>query len=283
MKNTIWRGVALSMAFSVGLIGTAVGQTKETPNTPNWNLLEVPQFKEVGGEGHLKRLGDGSEAESLPKLKRIDDSEALATNDAAKKTAAKIKAIRYLGTIACSCPANKDKIKAALVGSLSDRSASVRQAAAEAIGHAAENPCPVCNECSCCSAEVTKRLVELAEGKASSGEWIEPSKAVRAAAAEALTACKQNTLPALVPAKINTKPDKHAAAHLAELVGQLGASSEPAGYAEAVADSSQEPLLISGRESVLGTSKTTVKQPAKSQEIRMLPISFEPEIQHLRP
>jgi hypothetical protein len=255
----------------------------ETPTASTPNLLTVPEFKDVDSGGHLKRLGDSSEHEAVPELKKIDDSETVVANNTAQKAAAKIKAIRYLGTIACSCPANKAKIKAALVASLSDQSAGVRQAAAEAIGHAAENPCSVCNECICCGADVTKKLAEMAEGKTASGDWREPSEAVRTAAADALASCNQTALPALVPAKINTKPAKHAAARLVELVDQLGGSSEPAGYAEAMAGSSQAPVLISGREPVRGTTETAVKRPAKSHEVQMLPISFEPEIQHLWP
>lgn len=338
MKNTVGRGSALSVAILLGLFGTTLAQAPTPPNTI-WSFFGIPQTWEATKDAHSNRLGNNPERERVPPLKKIADPENLKSPNPAIKTAAKIKAesdlvpqkikaIKYLGTIACCCPANKDKVKAALLASLSDCNAGVRQAAAQAICYAAGNRCSVCNTCSCCGADVMNKLAEMAEGKTPSGCWLEPSEAVRTAAANALASCKsvkQPTpatpetpppaeqpvpreerapigpprpkppaaspsptpvpvipKPALLvpppagarPTSVSNKGDSPIAA-LLELVDPRGSQSEPAGYAEAVSDSS-EPV-------VAPQAKPVPVRSDEKRQIQALPVSFGPELHPARP
>jgi hypothetical protein len=290
MKNTVWH-VALSLALAMGLLGTAVAQPKETASSADSGTT-LRKFRDTHPE-----------QEQGPELMRITDSERRPVSVPVIKTtptstpesdrmSEKIKAIKYLGTVACGCSPHRDKIKAALLAALSDDNADVRRAAAEAIFHAVENPCEVCHTCTCSGKDVTKKLAEMAEGKTASGSWLESSAAVRTAAASALAACQQERLPALVPPLLNTNapalepPKISAAQHVArllELVDHMSGSSEPAGYAEAVADPGEPALLNGAEEPILITGRTAKVRPAESQNIRMLPISFAPEIKPLHP
>jgi len=122
-----------------------------------WNLLGIPQGSQAIRDARLNRLGNHPNRERVPPLKRIADPSNLESKNPAIATAAKIKkdqdlapqkikAIKYLGTIACCCPTNKDDVKNALLAALDDCTDEVRQAAAEAICHAAGNPCSICND-----------------------------------------------------------------------------------------------------------------------------------------
>jgi hypothetical protein len=103
----------------------------------------------------------------------------------------KIKAIKYLGTIACCCPTNKDDVKNALLAALDDCTDEVRQAAATAICQASGDPCTICNQCSCCTADVMNKLNEMANEQDEKGCWKEPNPVVRQAASLALEACRR--------------------------------------------------------------------------------------------
>jgi hypothetical protein len=103
----------------------------------------------------------------------------------------KIKAIKYLGSIACCCPTNKEDVKNALLAALDDCTDEVRQAAATAICQASGNPCTICNECSCCTADVMNKLNEMANEQDEKGCWKEPNPVVRQAASLALEACRR--------------------------------------------------------------------------------------------
>jgi len=176
-----------------------------------WNLLGIPQGSQAIRDARLNRLGNHPNRERVPPLKRIADPSNLESKNPAIATAAKIKkdqdlapqkikAIKYLGTIACCCPTNKDDVKNALLAALDDCTDEVRQAAAEAICHAAGNPCSICNDCSCCAADVMNKLSQMANGQDEKGCWKEPYCAVRQAASLALEACRsvRNPSPAEV-------------------------------------------------------------------------------------
>jgi hypothetical protein len=219
MKITAWRGSLLSMAILTGFLGPAAAQSPAPTNTI-WRFFGIPQAWEATQDAHLNRLGNNPKRERVPPLKKIADPENLKSPNPAIKTAAKIKAesdlvpqkikaIKYLGTIACCCPANKDKIKAALFAALSDCNAGVRQAAAEAICYAAGNRCSVCNTCSCCGADVMNKLAEMSEGKTPSGCWLEPSEAVRTAAANALASCRSVKRPEPASSPTPDQPVPH--------------------------------------------------------------------------
>jgi hypothetical protein len=173
-----------------------------------WNWLGIPQGTQAMRDARLNRLGNNPQRERVPPLKRIADPANLESKNPAIATAAKIKkdqdlapqkikAIKYLGTIACCCPTNKDDVKNALLAALDDCTDEVRQAAAEAICHAAGNPCTICNECSCCSADVMNKLNQMANEQDEKGCWKEPNPTVRQAACLALEACRSVRNPTL--------------------------------------------------------------------------------------
>ncbi len=181
-----------------------------------WNLLGIPQGTQAMRDARLNRLGNNPNRERVPPLKRIADPANLESKNPAIAAAAKIKkdqdlapqkikAIKYLGTIACCCPTNKDDVKNALLAALDDCTDEVRQAAATAICHAAGNPCTICNECSCCAADVMNKLNQMANEQDEKGCWKESNPTVRQAASLALEACRSVRNP--TPAE-TTPPEK---------------------------------------------------------------------------
>ncbi len=100
----------------------------------------------------------------------------------------KIKAIKYLGTVGCGCyPGVRDSLMAAL----DDCTEEVRYEAAIALCQVAGNPCKNCDKSGCCNAEVMNKLNEIAYGQDAKGCYKESSSRVRAAATNALNACKR--------------------------------------------------------------------------------------------
>jgi hypothetical protein len=176
-----------------------------------FNLLGIPQGTQKVRDARLNRRGNNPDRERVPPLKRIADPENLESKNPAIKAAAKIKkdqdlapqkikAIKYLGTIACCCPTNKDDVKKALLAALDDCTDEVRQAAATAICQAAGDPCTICNACSCCTADVMNKLNEMANEQDEKGCWKEPNAVVRQAAGLALEACRRVRGPEPAPA-----------------------------------------------------------------------------------
>lgn len=204
MKTSI-RGVLCAGAGAILTAGSLVlleaAPARAEPGT-FWNLLGIPQGTQKLRDARLNRLGNNPQRERVPPLKRIADPANLESKNPAIAAAAKIKkdqdlapqkikAIKYLGSIACCCPTNKEDVKNALLAALNDCTDEVRQAAATAICHAAGNPCTICNECSCCTADVMNKLNEMANEQDEKGCWKEPNPAVRQAAALALEACRR--------------------------------------------------------------------------------------------
>jgi hypothetical protein len=167
-----------------------------------WNFLGIPQGTQKARDARLNRRGNNPQRERVDPLKRIADPENLKSKNPAIAAAAKIKqdqdlapqkikAIKYLGSIACCCPTNKDDVKNALLAALDDCTDEVRQAAATAICHAAGNPCAICSQCNCCAADVMNKLNEMANEQDEKGCWKEPNATVRQAAGLALEACRR--------------------------------------------------------------------------------------------
>lgn len=134
-------------------------------------------------------------------LKRIGDPANMLSSNQAIATAAKIKidqdlapqkikAIKYLATVCCACKGYKKEVQEALLASLDDCTEEVRYAAALAICQCTGTLCQTCNSPSCCSAEVMNKLNELATKRDETGCYVEPSARVRAAALNALNACR---------------------------------------------------------------------------------------------
>ena len=165
-----------------------------------WNMLGIPQGFNKLRDARLNRLGNNPDSERVPPLKRIADPANMQSPNPAVQTAAqvkaeedlapqKIKAIKFLATVGCCCPQTKADVRTALLASLSDCTEAVRYEAAVAFCMAAGNCCSNC-PCSCCNAEVMTKLNEMAEGKDDQGCFLEASPRVRAAACNALNACR---------------------------------------------------------------------------------------------
>lgn len=177
------------------------GEEPVPPVTGNtlWHWLGIPQGCNKIKDAHLNKSGDCPAKERKPPLKRIADPANLQSPNPAIQAAAKIKAeedlapqkvkaIKYLGTVGCGCyPGVRD----ALLAALDDCTEEVRYQAAIALCHVAGNPCKNCDKSGCCNAEVMNKLNEIAYGQDAKGCYKETSSRVRAAATNALNACKR--------------------------------------------------------------------------------------------
>jgi len=206
-----WRIVILS-----ALIGASHSVEAADPATGPltlWNFLGIPQGVQKIRDATVNRRGNHPQWERKPPLKAIADPANIESPNPAIKKAAevkaeedaaqqKVKAIKYLATVGCRCYPG---VMEALQAALDDCSEEVRFEAAIAFCQAAGNPSTVCNENSCCSAEVMTKLQEMAFGKDAKGCWKEPSPRVRAAAENALNACREVHRPG-TPAGLPPKP-----------------------------------------------------------------------------
>jgi hypothetical protein len=165
--------------------------------TTLWQFLGIPQACDKLQGANLNKLGNCPDKEVKPPLKAIADPSNLQSSNPAIKAAAqikqeedlapqKIKAIKYLATIACGCHPG---VREALLAALDDCTEAVRYEAALAFCKSAGNHCAVCNKTSCCGPAVAKKLRDMADGMDDNGCLKEPSPRVRAAAAAALNAC----------------------------------------------------------------------------------------------
>ena len=185
----------------VCLLGTGFVVDAAEPSGPFtlWNFLGIPQGVKKIRDATVNRRGNHPRWEKKPPLKAVADPANLESPNPAVKKAAevkaeedlaqqKIKAIKYLATVRCRCYPG---VKEALLAALDDCTEKVRYEAAIAFCMAAGDPCTVCNENSCCSAEVMTKLQAIAYGQDAKGCWKEPSARVRAAAENALNACRE--------------------------------------------------------------------------------------------
>jgi len=155
MHFSLPRTVAAAAAFGLGIVGQfALAQAPAATPAPApvtfWNRLGIPSHPL---DGIRNRGGNFPEAERKPPLKTIADPANLASDNAAIKKAAeikaqedlaaqKIKAIKYLGEIGCGgCYKGVDK---ALAEALGDCTEAVRYEAVKAVLSASacgENEC----------------------------------------------------------------------------------------------------------------------------------------------
>jgi hypothetical protein len=219
VKRRSWAATASALAVSISLTLAAtqrgqaddssslqVGAPPAAPIVTFWNKLGIPQGFNKLFDARANRLGSNPDSERVPPLTRIADPANLQSPNPAIQTAAKIKAdqdlapqkikaLMYLGTVGCCCPANRDQIKNAMLAALDDCTKEVREQAALSICHAAQTVCPICNRCNCCTADVMNKLNKMATEQDEHGCWIEPSAEVRAAACAALDACRRARRP----------------------------------------------------------------------------------------
>ena len=212
--------IALGGGFVVclGMIGWVWAQGPAPPAAPAaapvtlWNWLGIPQGCHKIEDALINPLGKHPKLERKPALKKIADPANLDSPNPAIKAAAKakadadlapqkIKAIRYLATVCCGCAKNKDDVKEALLTALDDCTEDVRYEAALALCGCSGNVCTTCNSGSCCDAKIMNKLQKVSEGQDAQGCWLEPSARVRAAAANALNACRRIRGPEAAPEK----------------------------------------------------------------------------------
>jgi hypothetical protein len=212
-----WGGTTLAQAAGPAPAPAAPSVSGNTL----WHWLGIPQGYNKVRDARVNRSGDNPGRERLPPLKRIADPENIYSQNPAIQTAAKIKAeedlapqkikaIKYLGTVGCSCYPG---VREALLAALEDCTEAVRYEAAIALCQVAGNPCKHCDKSGCCNAEVMNKLNDMAYGQDAKGCCKEPSERVRQAAANALNACKRKNpttpmipVPETVPEGSERKP-----------------------------------------------------------------------------
>ena len=164
-----------------------------------WRFMGVPQgIRKLQGATR-NRNGNRPNREPRPPLKAIADPANLQSGNLPIETAAKIKqqedlapqkikALKYLATIGCGCYKG---VKEAFMDALDDCTEEVRLQAAESIAEAADTKCAKCSNACCCDAEMMQKLNDVATLRDDKGCFVEPSAEVRAAACQALLACRR--------------------------------------------------------------------------------------------
>jgi hypothetical protein len=188
------------VAASVGTpAGPAPGAEAAAGPTTIWNALGIPQGVRKIRDANVNRRGNRPNWERKPPLKRIADPANLESENPAIKAAAKIKtdqdlreqkvkAIKYLADIGCGCYPG---VAEALMAALAECDEEIRYQAAIALCEAAGNHCDKCEKNSCCNAAVMSKLHEMAYEQDDKGCYKEASARVRAAATNALNACRR--------------------------------------------------------------------------------------------
>ena len=205
--KTLWVVVFVAAAVGAGPRSDAAVPPTASPSTL-WQFLGIPQGIHKIRDATSNKRGNNPQKERKPPLKRIADPANLESQNPAIKAAAKVKseedlapqkvkAIKYLATIGCGCYPG---VREALLAALDDCTEEVRYQAAVAFCQAAGTPCQHCDRSGCCNAAVMTKLEELAHGQDDNGCCKETSPRVRAAAENALNACRQRIPPSAEPA-----------------------------------------------------------------------------------
>lgn len=202
-----------SLALACGLLlsHSAFVQAQVPPPPPPtptiWSFLGIPHAHYAIKTQMVNRHGKHPGLEPKPLIKAIADPANLESPFDVIKVAAKvkqaedakpqkIKAIKYLAKMGCSCYDKDKEITKALVSAMGDCTEDVRKAAVEAIGESAMSECcATCSQRSCCNEDITAMLSKLAYEHDEMGCFVEPSAEVRQAAADALQICCPNCGP----------------------------------------------------------------------------------------
>jgi hypothetical protein len=168
-----------------------------------WQKLGIPQADAAFRAGVLNKSGDYPDLEKKPPVLPISDLQNLQSPNPLLKNAAeikkdkdlkpqKLKALKYLASVGCVCPGEKEKVVEALLAGLNDCDCEVRKAALEAVC-AAIKSCGPCggDPCvdTCCTEAIQKKLEEMANKQDDKGCFVEPSAQLRSLAANVLAAC----------------------------------------------------------------------------------------------
>jgi hypothetical protein len=210
----ISRKIPSHLKWAVLLLASSGCAVPNQPVPTFWQRLGIPQADAGFRAGVLNRSGEFPQLEKKPPLLPIADPQNLESENPLLKNAAeikkdkdlkqqKIKALKYLASVGCVCPTEKDKVAEALLQGLNDCDCEVRQAAMEAICAAIKN-CGPCNSAgcgsSCCTKAIQDKLQEMATKQDDKGCWSEPSATLRRQAAAVLAAC-----PPIEPEKKDNK------------------------------------------------------------------------------
>ena len=211
MKTAIRSLLIAGVVFTLGIVSVESVQAFQlpgpdtsvtpSPTTTLWNFLGIPQAKNRIYDRLINRRGEHPLLERKDPILRIADPANLESEVPAIKAAAeikadadlakqKIKAIKYLSEVGCTCSSQKVDVQEALLAALDDCTEEVRYEAALAFCRTAGNPCCACGS-SCCGEDVTAKLKDMAFGQDDEGCWHELSGRVRAAAMNALNACER--------------------------------------------------------------------------------------------
>jgi hypothetical protein len=197
----IWGSIAATPDSARSQETVATPAPTPGPSQTLWRFLGIPQTAKRLNNETLNRNGRFPGLEPKPPLKPLADPENLKSDNPAIKKAAevkkeedlakqKIKAIKYLAKIGCGCHNRDGGITDALMKSMDDCTEEVRYETIKAVSEAArETRCFQCQQRSCCSPELGKKLAEIAYEMDDQGCYLEPSERVRAAAEEALAVC----------------------------------------------------------------------------------------------
>jgi hypothetical protein len=196
-KNHVAHSLVLAIVTIVSLSGCIAPDTNVTTV---WQKLGLPPHRLR--DQIFNKSGNRPWLERKPRLLRIADEANLKSELKPLKVAAeikqaedlapqKIKALKYIGSIGCSCYNKDGEIEAALLEALNDCTESVRMAAICAIKATSGNcACSSpCNDRPCCSKDIQKKLNEMAYGQDDDCCWKEPNEMIRTAAAQALQLC----------------------------------------------------------------------------------------------
>ena len=122
----------------------------QTPVRPALSL-RVPQVRDL----EEKATGETAGRPRQSPIAESGDQGGGRNQDRRGLRTQKIKAIRYLATIACGC---YPQVKPALLAALDDCTEEVRFEAAFAFCRSAGNPCTVCNSSTCCDPDVRRKF-----------------------------------------------------------------------------------------------------------------------------
>jgi hypothetical protein len=210
VKTTHITGFIFIIVLTIGVNRAIQAQEPAPAAGPStlWQWLGIPQGVNKIKDATTNTRGNHPEKERQPPLKRIADPENLKSDNPAIKTAAKIKheedlapqkvkAIKYMAEVGCSCYPG---VKESLLAALDDCTEEVRYQAAVAFCQIASRNCQYCHNGSCCSADVMTKLDDMAHGQDAKGCCKEASSRVRAAAENALNACRSKATGTPVPA-----------------------------------------------------------------------------------
>ena len=221
-----------------------------------WSFLGIPQgVRKVRG-ALTNRRGNVPRLEPKVPVRALNDPiNLLSENKAIKKAAEvkiqedlkpqKIKAIKYLTSIACGCyDAGEQEVSQALEAATKDCTEDVRLVTVQHIEEAAHGKCcSNCGQVCCCNEIILKRLAEMAYGRDDTGCYKEPSTRVREAAVSALVACCPGNEPPVIIDEEPTMMEEETATTTEEETSGNSEETSPSEETSGPEDNEEAPAL----------------------------------------